>query len=166
MNTRDYQIAARIGEGRKLRDELERLRRENQELRAENASLAAHLELAAVALRELGEMEAGGKLHLVDGWNLILGAHKEAHSRDGLKAKWLEFLAANPADRAWIVFDGPRESIANDGRLRVSYTGGSGAHRADRFINDFCRAARYLGLEGKIQVHSYDKEVGANKKGT
>ncbi len=161
MNTSDYQIAARIGEGRRLRDELERLRGENHALREENESLAAHLDFAFLALEDLKSLPEGGRLHLVDGWNLILGAQKEAHSREELVENWRRFLADNPMDAAWIVFDGPRESAVNEGRLRISYTGGTGSQRADRFIGHFVRAAKYLGLEGRIVVHSHDKAVKA-----
>ena len=159
MNTSDYQIAARIGEGRRLRDELDRLRRANHELREENESLAAHLDFAFLALTDLKASPEGGRLHLIDGWNLILGAQKEAHSREELIGNWRQFLAEHPLDAAWIVFDGPRENAVNEGRLRISYTGGTGSQRADRFIGHFVRAAKYLGLDSRITVHSHDKAV-------
>ena len=68
-------------------------------------------------------------------------------------------LEGHPDDRVWIVFDGPKESVANESRLRVSYTGGSGPHRADRFICDYLRAAKYLGLADRVEVKSNDRDL-------
>jgi len=48
--------------------------------------------------------------------------------------------------------------VQQDGLVRVSYTGGEGEHRADRFICDFIRMAAYLGLAGKVSVRTNDKD--------
>ena len=44
-----------------------------------------------------------------------------------------------------------------DGNVRISYTGGQGEHRADKFIVDFVRMAAYLGLADKVSVRTNDK---------
>jgi hypothetical protein len=57
----------------------------------------------------------------------------------------------------WIVYDGSRESSKCEGRLRISYTGGEGPQRADRFICDFARMALWLGHPGRLEVRTGDK---------
>ena len=116
------------------------------------------LGIPRITAAELQALPAEGKLEIWDGWNLILGAKKEAKDRDALFARAREHLAAHPADFVWIVLDGPDESVLNEGRLRISYTGGTGRHRADRFIVDFTRMAAYLGLSHKIIVRTNDKD--------
>jgi hypothetical protein len=76
-----------------------------------------------------------------------------------LIAGYRGYLDANPDDSVWIVFDGPKESVVNEGRLRISYTGGLGPHRADKFICDYLRAAKYLGLSGRIEVKTNDRDI-------
>ena len=45
-----------------------------------------------------------------------------------------------------------------DGNVRISYTGGEGEHRADKFIIDFVRMAAYLGLAENLTVRTNDKD--------
>ena len=68
-------------------------------------------------------------------------------------------VAAHPADFVWIVYDGEYENSFAEGRVRVSYTGGKGPQRADDFIVDFVRMAKWLGLDAKIEVVTGDKEL-------
>ena len=160
VNTQGLQIAARIGEGQRLRAERDALKKENAELRDELASLKAHMDMAMLAMADLIEPCRGGeveKLVLVDGWNLILGAQREAHSKDELVRKYQAYLEEHPTHKVWIVFDGPRENVVNDGRLRISYTGGTGSQRADKFIRDFLRMAKYLGKGDMVEVRTFDK---------
>ena len=158
MNSQGVIGDSRLLHLRELKTELAKVKAENARLRDENAMLAAHLDLAITAAEELKELPAGGRLVFLDGWNLILGAKKEAHGREELLAQARAHLAAHPADFVWIVYDGPRESSKTEGRLRVSYTGGAGAHRADRFICDFLRMARFRGLLDRVEVRTHDKD--------
>ena len=160
VNTQGLQIAARIGEGQRLRAELAAAKQENAALRDELASLKAHMDMAMIAMEDLIEPCRGGeveKLVLVDGWNLILSSQREAHSKAELVAKYQQYLAGHPTHKVWIVFDGPRENVVNDGRLRISYTGGTGSQRADKFIRDFLRMAKYLGKADQVEVHTHDQ---------
>ena len=152
-----------IGDGRvlhirELKTEVAKLRAENSQLHDENAQLLAHLDLAITAARDLESLPEDGKLVIVDGWNMILGATKIAKDKDDLLAKAKAYAAENPKDFVWIVYDGPRFSATTDGRIRVSYTGGTGEHRADKFICDFLRMARLRGDIAKIEVRTYDKD--------
>ena len=151
-------LGAQVLHLRELKAEVAKLRAENLALRDELGTLKAHFDQALLASAELQALPAEGKLEIWDGWNLILGAKKEAKDRDALFARAREHLAAHPADFVWIVLDGPDESVLNEGRLRISYTGGTGRHRADRFIVDFTRMAAYLGLSDKIIVRTNDKD--------
>lgn len=148
---------ARVTQVRALKSEIERLKAENALLRDENAAFRSHFHLAVLAAADLARLPAGGVFHLVDGWNLILGAHREAKNPNDLLARTARYLDDHPADAAWVVFDGPEENVRVDGRLRVSYTGGTGAHRADRFVCDFLRMARFAGLTARIRLHTHDK---------
>ena len=67
-------------------------------------------------------------------------------------------LADHPCDLVWIVYDGPRENTVVEPRLRISYTGGTGPHRADRFICDFLRMARFAGTIDRIDVKTCDRD--------
>ena len=59
----------------------------------------------------------------------------------------------------WIVFDGSEENSYRSGSYRVTYTGGTGPHRADRLILDYVHAARVLGLDtSRITVDTADKD--------
>lgn len=150
---------ARVTHVRELNAEIDRLKAENALLRDENAAFRSHFHLAVLAAADLARLPPGGVFHLIDGWNLILGAQKEAKDPKDLLARTARYLDEHPADAAWVVFDGPEENVRVDGRLRVSYTGGAGAHRADRFICDFLRMARFAGLSARIRVHTRDKDL-------
>ncbi len=158
MGSQDLILGSRVAHLRELKTEIAKLKAENAALRDENAALASHFDLALVAAEDLRALASEGKLVIIDGWNLILGAKKEAKDPDDLIAQARAHLADHPADRAWIVFDGPRENSVNDGNLRVSYTGGTGAHRADRFICDFLRMAKFRGGLSRIEVRTNDKD--------
>ena len=69
-------------------------------------------------------------------------------------------LNAHPPTRIWIVFDGSEENSYRSGAHRVTYTGGTGPHRADRLILDYVHAARILGLDtSRIMVNTADKAL-------
>ena len=155
MSVQDVIMGSHVAHVRELKAEIERLRAENAVLRDERNSLKAHFDLALLAAMDLRGDEP---LEIWDGWNLVLGAKKEAKDRDDLIAQ-----AKASGKRIWIVFDGHDEHVRMLGEnVRVSYTGGQGEHRADKFIVDFVRMAAYLGLSDKVAVRTNDK--GFRKK--
>lgn len=164
MSAQDVIIGTRALHLKQLKLQIAALKAENTRLREQNDELANHFDLAMAAAVDLRALPPGGKMVVVDGWNLVLGAQKTARTPEELVGRAREYLSAHPCDCVWIVFDGPRENVVNEGRLRVSYTGGTGAHRADRFIVDFLRMARYCGLADKIEVRSADKDLLKNIK--
>ena len=149
---------SRVAHVRELKTEVSRLRAENTSLRAENEELSHHLDLAILAAEDLRGLSADGKLVIADGWNLVLGAGSSAKTPSDLIALARRHVEERPQDFVWIVFDGPRENSRVEGRVRVSYTGGTGLHRADRFICDFVRMARFRGDASKIVVRTRDKD--------
>jgi len=150
MSAQDVIMGSRVAHVRELKAEIERLKAENAALRDECAALRAHFDLALLAAQDLKD---GGPLEIWDGWNLVLGAQKAARDRADLIAQ-----AKATGRRVWIVFDGHDESVRQDGLVRISYTGGTGEHRADRFICDFVRMAAYLGLADRVAVRTNDKD--------
>lgn len=158
MNSQQVIIDSRLTHIRELKTELARVRAENLSLRTENEALKSHLDLALLAADDLMRLGENGRLNIWDGWNLILGSRKEAHDPNELMAQAKRHLDSNPGDMVWIVFDGPKENSIVEGRLRVSYTGGEGPHRADRLICDFLRMARFRGDILRIAVKTNDKD--------
>ena len=158
MGAQDLILGARVAHLRELKSEVARLKSECAALRDENAALNAHMELAALAARDLAALPPGGRLVIVDGWKLILGAKKEAKDPAELVERAKRRVAENPADRVWIVFDGPKENSRVDGGVRISYTGGKGPHRADRLICDYLRMARLSGDVSRLEVVTNDKD--------
>ena len=151
MSAQDIIMGSRVAHVRELKAEIEKLKAENAALRDERDSLKAHFDLALLAAMDLRD---GGPLEIWDGWNLVLGAQKEAKDRADLVAR-----AQASGRRVWIVFDGHDENVHLPGaNVRISYTGGTGEHRADKFIVDFVRMAKYLGLADKVSVRTNDKD--------
>jgi len=151
-------MGARVAHVRELKSEIERLRGENTRLRGECESLRAHFDLALLAAEDLHSLPGGGRLEIWDGWNLVLGAKKEARDRDDLVAQARRRADSDPALFVWVVFDGPHMSSRVEGRVRVSYTGGEGSQRADRLVVDYVRMAVWLGLGDRVSVRTNDKE--------
>ncbi len=157
---------------RALKDEMARLKAELARACEERDSLRQHFALALLAAQDAERLATNGTLLIVDGWNAILGSENIGGWRDRLTQLAREWLASHPADRAWIVFDGPDASGFAEDRLRVSYTGGTGAHRADRLVCDYLRMRRYAGASGNVTVVTNDKDfrkdaerLGASAKG-
>lgn len=156
MNTQDLMIGAKIAKARELRLENEKLKAENAALKAEMDSLKAHFDLALIAAKDLEK----GEIEVWDGWNLILGAKKEARDKLELIAQAkVKVKGGGVGKKVWIVFDGKDENVVEEENVRISYTGGEGEQRADRFIADFVRMAVYLGLGGRVTVRTNDKEL-------
>lgn len=66
---------------------------------------------------------------------------------------------AQPAT-TWIVFDGAEANSYRSGSCRVTYTGGTGPHRADLLILDYVHAVKLLGLDTScITVETADKAL-------
>lgn len=158
MNAQDMIEAARLVRVRELQTALTKAAAENLRLKTENEMLFAHFDLAVLAANDLAALPPDGRLVIVDGWNMILGANKVAKDRAELVAQAKAHVAEHPSDFVWIVLDGPRASSSVDGRVRVSYTGGVGAHRADKFICDFLKMARFRGDIRRIEVRTDDKD--------
>lgn len=166
MNAQDLILGSRVAHVRELRTELAKVKAENAALHDENVALKSHFDFALLAAVELRQLPANGRLEIWDGWNLILGSSRIAKDRADLIAQATARLMQDSAEtmRIWIVFDGPDEKVSQTGRLRVSYTGGTGAHRADRLIVSFVRMAAYLGLSDKIAVLTNDKDFARTVK--
>ena len=143
-------MGSRVAHVRELKAEIEKLKAENAAQTDECRSLHAHFDLALLAAMDL---RGGEPLEIWDGWNLVLGAQKVAKDRADLIAQ-----AKASGKRVWIVFDGHDENVRQDGTVRISYTGGQGEHRADKFIIDFVRMAAYLGLADRLTVRTNDKD--------
>ena len=150
MNAQDIIKSAQLTHVRELQTTLTKAAAENAALRDELDSLKAHFDMALLAAMDL---KNGEPLEIWDGWNLILGAKKEAKDRADLIAQ-----AKASGRRVWIVLDGHDENVKLDGNVRISYTGGQGEHRADKFIIDFVRMAAYLGLADRVSVRTNDKD--------
>lgn len=155
-----------------LKDEVARLKAELARAREERDSLRQHFALALLAAQDAERIGPDGTMLIVDGWNAILGSENIGGQRDRLAQLAKEWLASHPADRAWLVFDGHEENGTAEGRLRISYTGGTGAHRADRLVCDYLRMRRYAGAGGNVIVVTNDKDFrkeaerfGATTKG-
>ena len=151
MNAQDIIKSSQLTRVRELQTALTKAAAENAALHDELDSLKAHFDMALLAAMDL---KGGEPLEIWDGWNLILGAKKEAKDRADLIAQ-----AKASGKRVWIVLDGHDENIHLLGaNVRVSYTGGTGGHRADKFICDFVRMAAYLGLADRVSVRTNDKD--------
>ena len=160
MSAQDVIMGARVAHVRELKAEIERLKAENARLRDEAAALRAHFDLALLSAQDLQTLHGNGRLEIWDGWNLILGAQKVARDRDDLVAQAQARVAEGGGlVKVWIVLDGPDENVhLLGGNVRVSYTGGTGEHRADKFICDYVRMAKYLGLADRVTVRTNDKD--------
>lgn len=157
---------------RALRDEVARLKAELARASEERDSLRQHFALALLAAQDAERIGPDGTLVIVDGWNAILGSENIGGQRGRLAQFAREWLASHPADRVWIVLDGHDVNGSAEDRLRISYTGGTGAHRADRLVCDYLRMRRYTGANGNVTVVTNDKDfrkeaerLGASAKG-
>lgn len=140
---------------------------------AERNLLVAHFPLGMAALHDFESLAAGAELRIIDGWNAILrmknvsklSADKVSELKKAYLAKLgiLEPAAEStdlPSVSTWIIFDGKDANSYRAGAYRVTYTGGTGAHRADRMIIDYVNVAKVLGLDvSRIVVETADKDL-------
>ena len=94
---------------------------------------------------------------LVDGHNVLFGlqgrylppagaAVPSAAARTRLIEDIVQLTGGRPTCRAWIVFDGPaRTENTAAANVRVTYSGGTGEHRADLVLLDNVRFFRSVG---------------------
>lgn len=168
MTANDILNGARVAHVRELKSEVARLREELARTHTELESLRSHFDLALAAALDADRLEAGGTLLVVDGWNALLGSasvlppgarrSSQAAKADRLRAYVREWLAAHPRDRAWIVFDGGCAGGSAEDRLHVTFTGGTGPHRADRMVCDYLRMRRFSGTAHNVVVLTEDKD--------
>ena len=171
---------ARVARVRALKTALAEAKERLVRVEEERDSLFAHFDLALVALHDFEGLGEGAQLHIIDGWNAIL-RHRNVSKLTSeeiskLKADYLAGLGivpqpttlnsqpttlnSQPSTLTWIVFDGSEENSYRSGAYRVTYTGGTGPHRADRLILDYVHAARILGFDtSRITVDTADKAL-------
>jgi hypothetical protein len=113
---------------------------------------------------------------LVDGHNALFGlqgrymaphgsAVPDGNKRARLVADIVHRLKGHPTCRAWIVFDGPEASDASPApNVRVTYSGGQGANRADGVLLDNVRFFRAVDPTIPILLVSNDNALGAEAR--
>ena len=181
MDANRIMTDANVARARELKKELADAKARLLQAETARDALAAHAHLAIMALHDFESLPPDGTFRIIDGWNAILRHHNvsklssEDVSRlkaDYLASRGIANAAAAPGDRdvqsapppasIWIVFDGPDENSFRSGRYRVTYTGGTGMHRADRLILDYVHAARLLGLDvSRICVETADRRLAS-----
>ena len=173
MKSNDIFADARVMQVRELKAALAEAKARLAQAEAERDLLVAHFPLGMAALHDFESLAAGAELRIIDGWNAILRMKNvsklSAEKISELKKEYLAKLgilepAAEPADlppvSTWIIFDGKDANSYRAGAYRVTYTGGTGAHRADRMIIDYVNAAKVLGLDvSRIAVETADKDL-------
>ena len=173
MKSNDIFADARVMQVRELKAALAETKARLAKAESERDLLAAHFSLAMAALHDFESLAAGAELRIIDGWNAILRMKNvsklSAEKISELKKEYLAKLgilepAAESTDlppvSTWIIFDGKDANSYRAGAYRVTYTGGTGAHRADRMIIDYVNAAKVLGLDvSRIAVETADKDL-------
>ena len=183
MKSNDIIADSRIVHLKELKSALADARARLVKAETESALLLAHFSLGLVALRDFELLPEGAGLRIVDGWNAILRMRNVSKlSGEDISRLKKEYLArlgiVPPAEREechvsdglhpvrnWIVFDGKVANSYRCGEYRVTYTGGTGAHRADRMIIDYVNVAKVLGLDvSRIVVETADKDLSRRVK--
>ena len=173
---------ARVARVRELKAELAAVKARLAQAEADRDALVSHLHLALMALHDFERLPPDSNLRIIDGWNAIL-RHRNvskltADQISELKGEYLanhgisqpsyaettwgkpSILDSQPSTTNWIVFDGPAENSFCSGACRITYTGGTGLHRADRMIRDYAHAVKLLGLNAsRIVVETADKAL-------
>lgn len=178
MKSNDIFADARVMQVRELKTALAETRARLSKAEAERDLLVAHFPLGMAALHDFESLASGEDLRIIDGWNAILRMKNvsklSAESISELKKEYLTDLgilepspagADLPPVSVWIVFDGKVANSYRAGMYRVTYTGGTGAHRADRMIIDYVNVAKVLGLDvSRIVVETADKDLSRRVK--
>ena len=173
MKSNDIFADARVLQVRELKAALVEAKARLAKAESERDLLAAQYPLGMAALHDFESLAAGEELRIIDGWNAILRMKNvsklSSEKVSELKKEYLAKLgilepAAEstelPPVSAWIIFDGKDANSYRTGAYRVTYTGGTGAHRADRMIIDYVNAAKVLGLDvSRIAVETADKDL-------
>ena len=178
MMANDIINSTRVARVRELKAELAATKTRLVQAEAERDSLIAHLHMAMMALHDFELLPQGVVFRIVDGWNAILRGRNvsklAAEDVSRLKSEYLSSLGISPPSAdgeaqtvkpekqvaVWLVFDGPEENSYRSGHYRVTYTGGTGPHRADRLILDYVRLVKLLGLSAsRIVVETADKSL-------
>jgi hypothetical protein len=173
MKSNDIFADARVLQVRELKNALAETRARLLKAETERDLLTAHFSLGMLALHDLETLAPDEQFRVIDGWNSILRKRNISKlSSEDISAMKKEYLSglgilvpatdvANlPPVRTWIVFDGKTANSYRSGAFRVTYTGGTGAHRADRMILDFVSVAKTLGLDvSRIVVETADKDL-------
>ena len=169
MNANDIFRNSRFEKMSELKTYLAQVVQERDALRTEIEILKSHFFLAVMAAQDVMRLGDDGEFIIVDGWNAVLNNKTREHSTVQNAAK--QYLASHDNVFIWIVFDGDKANsiLEENGKLRVTYTGGKGDHRADRMICDFVRMVVLSGSKVKVTVHTNDKDfreevkkIGAN----
>ena len=178
MKTNDIVADARVARVRELKAALAEATARATKAETERDALLVHFDIALAALFDFANLDAAATLRIIDGWNLLLRTRTvsklSSEEISKLKTDYLASLgvsqqapdnnsAANEINQplsAWIIFDGAQEKSYRCGPFRVTYTGGSGPHRADRMILDYVHAAKLLGLDiSRITIETADKSL-------
>ena len=173
MKSNDIFADARVMQVRELKAALAETKARLAKAESERDLLAAHFSLAMAALHDFESLAAGVDLRIIDGWNTILRMKNvsklSSENISDLKKSYLTGLGISepapegadlPPVSSWIVFDGKDANSYRAGAYRVTYTGGTGAHRADRMIIDYVNVAKVLGLDvSRIVVETADKDL-------
>jgi hypothetical protein len=161
----------------RLRDAFQRRLAAVEAITAEPPSEEKTPPLHSAAAR-LSRALAGGEtaILLVDGHNALFGhpsrytpargtALTEAEKRHLLAADLARIAAPNPALRICIVFDGPSRSDTQAApNVRVTYSGGTGEHRADGVLLDNIRFFKSASPDTSVILASDDQDLCVNAR--
>ena len=159
MDSQSTILASRFARVKEYRDEIARLRAENLRLQSEIDAQQKHFAIALMAAVDFALLPEDGLFIIVDGWNIALGDGHRRRTPKMMRSIARRYLKLHPHDFVWIVWDGPDEGGTQSERLRMSWTGGIGKQRADRFICDFLRLANWRGLAKRIRLLSTDRQL-------
>ena len=173
MKSNDIFADARVMQVRELKAALAETKARLAKAESERDLLAAHFPLGMAALHDFESLAAESELRIIDGWNAILRKKNvsklSSENISDLKKSYLTGLGISepapegadlPPVSSWIVFDGKDANSYRAGAYRVTYTGGTGAHRADRMIIDYVNVAKVLGLDvSRVVVETADKDL-------
>lgn len=168
MKANDVFMNSRVAHVRELKSEISALKADLASTRTELSELRSHFDFAVRAAVDATALGEDGECVIVDGCNQLLAAGRRGELAPGAEFRerrtaLVEQVRGEFAGRndvlAWVVFDGPVESSVAEGNLRVSYTGGEGAQRADRHIVDFLHALRLGGAKTKVVVITADNKL-------